>query len=101
MEEIKESDFDFQKALELAVNIITYLSRNYKDFWILDLMERCKSENIPDYDTILNPSENRYIEADDQVLTRIVQTYDKELVVRNKTIIRVINTLNDDNNEAI
>ena len=77
------------KAKKVADNIISYLSKNYDNFSMIDLMINCEKENILNYPIILNPTTKNYLNADDETLTKIVQTYDKNLIVRDNIIIHV------------
>ena len=56
---------------------------------MIDLMINCEKENILNYPIILNPTTKNYLNADDETLTKIVQTYDKNLIVRDNIIIHV------------
>jgi len=85
----EDTNIDYQKAKKVADNIINYLSKNYDDFSMIDLMIKCEKENILNYPIILNPTTKNYLNANDETLTKIVQTYDKNLIVRDNIIIRV------------
>ena len=85
----EDTDIDYQKAKKVADNIISYLSKNYDNFSMIDLMIKCERENILNYPIILNPTTKNYLNADDETLTKIVQTYDKNLIVRGNIIIHV------------
>lgn len=85
----EDTDIDYQKAKKVADNIISYLSKNYDNFSMIDLMIKCERENILNYPIILNPTMKKYLNANDETLTKIVQTYDKNLIVRDNIIIHV------------
>jgi hypothetical protein len=87
----EDTDIDYQKAKKVADSIIAYLSRNYDDFSLINLFVKCEAENIPNYQTILSPTNKNYLNADDETLTKIVQTYDKDLIVKDNIIIHVTN----------
>jgi hypothetical protein len=87
----EDTDIDYQKAKKVADSIIAYLSRNYDDFSLINLFVKCETENIPNYQTILSPTNKNYLNADDEILTKIVQTYDKDLIVKDNIIIHVTN----------
>lgn len=85
----EDTNIDYQKAKKVADNIINYLSKNYDNFSMIDLMIKCERENILNYPIILNPTTKNYLNANDETLTKIVQTYDKNLIVRDNIIIHV------------
>lgn len=92
----EDTDVNFQKAKKVADNIINYLSKNYDTFSMIDLMIKCEKENILNYPIILNPSKKNYVNSNDETLTKIVQTYDKNLIVVDNIIIHI--TKKEENN---
>ncbi len=95
----KEENINYQKAKKVASNVIAYLSKENEGFRLIDLLVKCEKNGIRNYAKILTPSEANYLNSDDETLTKIVQLYDKNLIVRDNIILKLTGNSEDDISE--